>query len=149
MKDMSYVDYCKMHEQYKSYLDTNIASIYTLSSRLNGTHRLPMPDKVIFNNPATIVIWSDGSKTVVKCHNEDFDPEKGLAMAICKKFLGSAYHKIFKTYLPHDENKQCEQNIDGIEFDPYRYWSKQAESVAKELYAKLIKELLKQRKDHV
>lgn len=45
--------------------------------------------KVIFNNPATIVFWMDGTKTVVKAANEDFDPEKGLAMAIAKKALGN------------------------------------------------------------
>ena len=37
-------------------------------------------EKVIFNDPATIVIWADGSKTVVKCQEGDvFDKEKGLA----------------------------------------------------------------------
>ena len=42
--------------------------------------------KVIFNPPATIVFWSDGTKTVVKCHVKDiFDPEKGLAMAVAKR----------------------------------------------------------------
>lgn len=42
--------------------------------------------KVIFNDPATIVLWSDGSKTVVKCGPEDtYDMEKGLAMAIVKR----------------------------------------------------------------
>lgn len=44
--------------------------------------------KVIFNCPATIVYWVDGTKTIVKCDGEEFDPEKGLAMAIAKKFLG-------------------------------------------------------------
>ena len=45
---------------------------------------------VIFNDPATIVFWHDGTKTVVKCDEYDiFDPEKGLAMAISKKFLGN------------------------------------------------------------
>ena len=44
--------------------------------------------KVIFNDPATIVFWNDGSKTVVKCQEGDiFDPEKGLAMAISMKKL--------------------------------------------------------------
>ena len=43
--------------------------------------------QVIFNDPATIVIWSDDTKTTVKCNNEPFDEEKGLAMAISKKFL--------------------------------------------------------------
>lgn len=45
--------------------------------------------KVIFNNPATIVLWADDTKTVVKAENEDFDPEKGLAMAIAKKAFGN------------------------------------------------------------
>ena len=45
---------------------------------------------VIFNDPATIVFWKDGSKTVVKCKGKDtFDPEKGLAMAIVKKVFGN------------------------------------------------------------
>lgn len=47
-------------------------------------------DKVIFNDPATIVFWSDGIKTVVKTQNgETFDPEKGLAMAIAKRAFGN------------------------------------------------------------
>ena len=51
--------------------------------------------KVIFNPPATVVYWSDCSKTVVKCNvNDIFDPEKGLAMAIAKRCAGntSAYY---------------------------------------------------------
>ena len=45
--------------------------------------------KVIFNKPATIVLWEDGSKTVVKLNKGDkWDPEKGLAMAIIKKKFG-------------------------------------------------------------
>ena len=47
-------------------------------------------EKVVFNDPATIVIWKDKTKTVVKCQEGDeFDPEKGLAMAIAKKALGN------------------------------------------------------------
>ena len=45
--------------------------------------------KVKFNPPATIVFWTDNTKTVVKCSGEDYDPEKGLAMCICKKMLGN------------------------------------------------------------
>ena len=46
-------------------------------------------EDVIFNDPATIVLWSDGTKTVVKAVDEKFDPEKGLAMAFTKKYLGN------------------------------------------------------------
>lgn len=57
--------------------------------------------KVIFNNPATIVLWADGTKTVVKARNESFDPEKGLAMAIVKKATGNAgrYYNEFKKWI--------------------------------------------------
>ena len=64
--------------------------------------------KVIFNNPATIVFWSDGSKTVVKAHNDDYDPEKGLAMAIAKKALGNEgnYYNVFKKWLPNKDSSE-------------------------------------------
>lgn len=61
--------------------------------------------KVIFNDPATIVLWSDGTKTVVKAENETFDEEKGLAMAISKKALGNKgnYYNTFTKWLPKEE----------------------------------------------
>ena len=65
--------------------------------------------KVIFNPPATIVLWNDGTKTVVKTQNgEVFDPEKGLAMAISKKALGNKgnyFEQIKKWTEPYKEEK--------------------------------------------
>ena len=55
-------------------------------------------DMVIFNDPATIVIWNDKTKTVVKCHDEPFDREKGLAMCIAKKVLDKDFHKTFREW---------------------------------------------------
>lgn len=58
-------------------------------------------NKVIFNDPATIIFWSDGTKTVVKAQDgEVYDPEKGMAMAISKKFLGNEgnYYEEFKKW---------------------------------------------------
>lgn len=62
---------------------------------------------VIFNPPATIVLWSDGSKTVVKAENEVYDPEKGLAMAIAKRAMGNQgnYFDTFKKYIEKYEDK--------------------------------------------
>ena len=70
--------------------------------------------KVIFNDPATIVFWADGKKTVVKCSEGDtFDPEKGLAMAYMKRHMGNdnSYHKIFKKWIPDTctTNKEFEK----------------------------------------
>lgn len=71
------------------------------SNHLMGVDNSMMIRKVIFNDPATIVFWEDGTKTVVKCHNEQYDPEKGLAMAIAKKACGNrgSYYGVFKKYL--------------------------------------------------
>ena len=67
----------------------------------------PSIKNVIFNDPATIVFWSDDTKTIVKAENEPFDPEKGLAMAIAKKSLGNKgnYYDEFKKWLPKEEAK--------------------------------------------
>ena len=73
--------------------------------------------KVVFNNPATIVIWADGTKTVVKCDGERFDPEKGLAMAITKKLLGNNegyYYEVFKKWLPKKESKVGETEFPDL-----------------------------------
>lgn len=57
-------------------------------------------DDVIINPPATIVKWADGTKTVVKCqNNEEYDAEKGIALCFMKKMCGnkSSYNEIIKT----------------------------------------------------
>ena len=82
--------------------------------RPNLTYRLPRYNllteitNVIFNDPATIVFWGDGTKTVVKAENEPFDPEKGLAMAIAKKSLGNKgnYYNEFKKWLPEEKEEE-------------------------------------------
>lgn len=72
---------------------------------LGGTAYKPIK-KVIFNDPATIVIWNDETKTVVKCQEGDtFSEELGLAMAISKKFFGNkgAYNEVFKKWVKKGE----------------------------------------------
>lgn len=71
-------------------------------SKSNRQKALERIKKVIFNDPYTIVIWSDTTKTIVKAENEPFDPEKGLAMAISKYFFENQgyYYDVFKKWLP-------------------------------------------------
>ena len=98
----------------RNEMSNNYDSYYSGSFKARSTERVypkPMPTikKVIFNYPATIVLWSDGSKTVVKCQDGDiYDPEKGLAMAISKKALGNKgnYCNEFKKWLPEDEEEE-------------------------------------------
>ena len=95
----------------------------------------PSIKKVIFNYPATIVLWSDGSKTVVKCQDGDiYDPEKGLAMAISKKALGNKgnYCNEFKKWLPEDEEEE-EKTVE-LRFDTSEI-SKSLEGLASKIFS--------------
>lgn len=101
------IESIKMHEDSidaLSYCKADVISTYRLVQMFGKTS---IKD-VIFNNPATIVFWDDGTKTVVKAENEEFDPEKGLAMAIAKKALGNNYdyYDIFKKYVGRYDKKQ-------------------------------------------
>ena len=83
-KSVNYVDYSKFTVNSGQVVDIGIKD-------------------VIFNPPATIVNWADGTKTVVKCqNNETFDPEKGLALCFMKKINGnqSNFNNIFKKWIP-------------------------------------------------
>ena len=103
-----------------AYIDTDMSILANMQKQVNYYKKKALNDiygkskssnwginRVIFNDPATIVIWNDGSKTVVKASNEPFDPEKGLAMAIAKKALGNKgnYYEIFKKYIKHADVK--------------------------------------------
>lgn len=78
------------------------------NSRITGFFIIDYRIKnVIFNPPATIVFWADGTKTVVKAHGEEFDPEKGLAMAIAKKVLGTGYYPEIKKWTAKYYQKKC------------------------------------------
>lgn len=85
---------------YESYYAQNVAN---KKAKVFGKIK-----KVIFNDPATIILWADGTRTVVKCANDEkFDPEKGLAMAFAKKAIGNEgwYYDIFKAFLPKEEKE--------------------------------------------
>lgn len=77
---------------------------------------------VKFSGPATIVFWTDGTKTVVKCRKGDkFDPEKGIAMACAKKLLGNedGYHKEIAKYTKTVEKE--DKSPDEMRMELQRY----------------------------
>lgn len=73
---------------------------------------MPEIKNVIFNDPATITFWNDGTKTVVKTHADDeFDPLVGLLLCVSKKYLDTN-RKIFKAldkFYPDWEKKRKSQ----------------------------------------
>lgn len=102
MHNIEHVDY----NNYALFTDDvqryNVISKYIMlgSASSNYTCIIPKIKNVKFHDPATIVFWEDGTKTVVKCGDDDiFDPEKGLAMAIAKRAIsnhGNYYNEIRK-----------------------------------------------------
>lgn len=68
---------------------------------VNATRKYdrPHPKRVIFSGPATTILWKDGTKTTVKCSDEDvWEDEVGIAMCYLKKLLGNKgnYNNIFR-----------------------------------------------------
>jgi hypothetical protein len=58
---------------------------------IGGFMKDTMHKKAIFNDAATVVIWNDDTKTIVKCTEGDydkFDQEKGYLMAYFQKHTG-------------------------------------------------------------
>lgn len=122
-KGWSYID---PRLAVRDYIDTDIAEAKKLINSIYGRNAfntryvsrgIPRIKDVRFNGPATIVFWSDDTKTVVKCDGEEFDPEKGIAMAIAKKALGNKhdYYNVIAKYtkkyykdLKRNETKETE-----------------------------------------
>lgn len=70
---------------------------------------------VIFSNPATIVLWEDGTKTVVKRQEGDeYSEEVGLALCFAKKALGnkSNFNNVFKKWIPEEEEEPVVIGVD-------------------------------------
>lgn len=64
------------------------------------TDVLPAIDRLIYNGNKTIIIWTDGDKTIVSCgESECFDHYAGFCAAVVKKVFGStsAAKKVMNT----------------------------------------------------
>lgn len=115
-----YVDTDSMYP--KSLLNKEYGTAGYVTYKLGSYNLYGHIKNVIFNEPATIVFWKDGTKTVVKAmEGEAFDPEKGLAMAIVKKINGEYgnYNKIFKKWVPTYMPKEEELHSDWEPKIPY------------------------------
>ena len=85
------------------YCYNDILSVEKYKASIEFRIDIPgMIDRVIFNDPATIILWKDGSKTVVKRSDDDiWDPEKGFCMAVIKKLYG--HTSFIKRFMEPDE----------------------------------------------
>lgn len=90
-----------------SYTWTLDDSGLTLST---GKEKAELPEKVIFSDPATILIWKNGDKTVVKTAKGDkYNPYYGFLMAYFKYTSGmnsSKREKYFKKIMEENDGRK-------------------------------------------
>lgn len=96
-----YEEELEMKNPYEKYCVEDVKTTYqTYQSQIKNAVKFsanPHIDHVIFNGPATIVLWKDGTKTVVK-HDGKGRKDKRLAIlyAFIRKIYGEGkpYHNI-------------------------------------------------------
>lgn len=65
-----------------------------------------VPSRVIFSGPATIALWPDGEKSIVKCQpGDEYDAEKGLMAVLLKYYMGNdnTFNDVINSFLPERE----------------------------------------------
>ena len=132
-----YGDGCDPAKEISRIVESLTNAFKLKSSTVYGD--LPSIKNVIFNDPATIVFWVDGTKTVVKAQDEAYDPEKGMAMAIAKKALGNQgnYCNVFKKWLP----EEVEIEFNGFDMVSFNEAVEAVKKMSEKLKAMKDKEL--------
>lgn len=73
---------------------------------------VPDIDQVIFSGPATVILWEDGEKTMVKCaEDQTYDKYSGFCAAVCKRLFGSstAVKKLIEDRDPEVRRQRLEE----------------------------------------
>lgn len=81
-----------------------------------GNKYYVVPKEVIFQDEKTTIInWTDGTKTIVKCSDDDvFSPEAGIALCYMKKFITDndteRFHRLLKSLISVSKFKNNQDN---------------------------------------
>lgn len=130
----------KNHDIPSAYPGSTFGLVYQ-ERKIRSTFAI---EKVIFNPPATIVLWLDGTKTIVKCKDgEEFSEWDGIALCLAKKLYGPNFHKIFRAHCS-DPEKTVNDMSDSEITDAVRQATKgmhEASRQAKCLFEEFLNEL--------
>lgn len=107
------------------YIDTDMVrerlalkeGLHNKEERKMSATRFAIKD-IQFNGPATVILWRDGTKTVVKKQeNEVYDQEKAIAMAVARKALGEeGYYSLFHAKeIAEKELKKLRKHLEVLE----------------------------------
>ena len=126
-----------------------------------GTDEMKKIDvkKIIFNGPKTIVLWSDGTKTIVSMSKDEakFDPEAAFCAAYTKKMFGtnSKIKRIIKEKSNYEEWKEKEEpdnqlyrlglkalvGCEDVDLKAIESWAKESEKF-QDILAQMMYEIL-------
>ena len=102
-------------EYISSELKTALNSVYGLAAMTSSLIK-----RVIFSDRKTIILWNDGSKTIVSCaEGEQLDPYMGFCAAFTKGFFGSKH--------------QVEKMVKNADYQPSKKTKKKISEVLKQL----------------
>lgn len=103
-----------------NYSKEEIKKMINKEFGVSGTYTWNLYKKIIFNGPCTIILWTDGSKTIAKTSGgEIFDPEKGVAICFMKKMLGhTETNKILRKASKQHEDYIAENGL-NFSFDEF------------------------------
>ena len=102
-------------EYISSELKTAINSVYGLAAMASSLIK-----RVVFSDRKTIILWNDGSKTIVSCaEGEQLDPYIGFCAAFTKGFFGSKH--------------QVEKMVKNADYQPSKKTKKKISEVLKQL----------------
>lgn len=102
-------------EYYISELTGKGWTLSTKKKQYNFSGAIPDRDtyikKVIYSEPATVVFWSDDTKTVCKCKYPDtYSREVGFSLCVLKKIYGAtAFKKLLKDWVPAQDSFIAQQ----------------------------------------
>lgn len=117
---------CDTADSIKNFIDSNVKTYIendrkaTYDFIKSSGRNCFEPKKVIFNDPATIVIWNDGTKTIVKRREgEPDDKEKAIMYCILKKLCGNkaTMDRYLKLFLKEEESNEEKEKAGSSKSD--------------------------------
>lgn len=111
-----YIDTDMVRERLTSEVYKTAMKSYKEERKMSAS-RFAIKD-IQFNGPATVILWRDGTKTVVKKQdNDDYDQEKAIAMAVARKALGEeGYYSLFHAKeIAEKELKKLRKHLEVLE----------------------------------
>lgn len=95
--ERGYIGYCPTID-LRGILDAPVKNLKEFKKIFLSTQKeVPMPKKYIINHGATVLMWDDGDKTVVKrCADDEFNKRLGFLTAFFQHYSGMSKNKANK-----------------------------------------------------